>query len=112
MRIRPAICGLSSSRIAEISALGMGDPAVIPLWYGEGDLPTPGFIGAAATAAIEAGYTFYTHKAGLPELRSGIAEYLSGLHARSVAAERVMVTSSGMSALILVAEALIDAGDN
>ena len=112
MRVRPAIRDLPTSRIAEISALGMGDPAVIPLWYGEGDLPTPDFIGAAATAALHAGHTFYTYKAGLPELRATIAEYQSRLYARPTAVERVLVSSSGMSALMLVAEALIDAGDN
>ena len=112
MRVRDAIRDLPASRIAEISALGMGDPAVIPLWYGESDLPTPDFIGAAATAALAAGHTFYTYKAGLPELCSAIAQYLTGLHARPTAAERVVVSSSGMSALMLVAEALIDPGDN
>ena len=112
MRVRDAIRDLPASRIAEISALGMGDPAVIPLWYGEGDLPTPEFIGAAATAALEAGHTFYTYKAGLPELRSIIAEYLTGLYARPTAAERIVVTSSGMTALMLVAQALVDPGDN
>src|SRR5207244_4855063 len=88
MRVRDAIRDLPASRIAEISALGMGDPAVIPLWYGEGDLPTPDFISAAATAALDAGHTFYTYKAGLPELRSAIADYLTGLHQRPVAADR------------------------
>jgi aspartate aminotransferase len=110
--VRDAIRDLRASRIAEISALGMGDPGVIPLWYGEGDLPTPDFIGAAATAALAAGHTFYTYKAGLPELRSAIADYLTGLYARPTAAERVIVTSSGMNALMLVAQALIDPGDN
>ena len=112
MRVRDAIRDLPASRITEISALGMGDPAVIPLWYGESDLPTPAFIGAAATAALAAGHTFYTYKAGLPELRSAIAQYLTGLHAHPTGAERVVVSSSGMSALMLVAEALIDPGDN
>ena len=112
MRVRDAIRDLPASRIAEISALGMGDPAVIPLWYGEGDLPTPGFIGAASTAALEAGHTFYTYKAGLPELRSAIADYLTELYARPTGPERIVVSSSGMNALMLVAEALIDPGDN
>jgi len=112
MRVRDAIRDLPASRIGEISALGMGDPTVIPLWYGEGDLPTPDFIGAAATAALEAGHTFYTYKAGLPELRSAIADYLTGLYARPTEAERIVVSSSGMNALMLVAEALIDPGDN
>ena len=82
MRVRDIIRELPVSRIAEVSALGMGDPQVIPLWYGEGDLPTPAFIGAAATAALQAGHTFYTYKAGLPELRATIADYLTGLHRR------------------------------
>lgn len=112
MRVRDAIRDLPGSRIAEISALGMGDPAVIPLWYGEGDLPTPGFIGAAASAALEAGHTFYTYKAGLPELRQAIAEYQARLYARPLAAERIVVSSSGMTALMLTTQALIDAGDN
>src|SRR6266849_2900893 len=112
VRVRQAIRDLRISRIAEISALGQGDPDIIPLWYGEGDLPTPAFIAAAATAALQAGHTFYTYKAGLPELRTAIAEYQTGLYARPTDAERVLVSSSGMSALMLVAEALIDAGDN
>jgi aspartate aminotransferase len=112
MSMRDAIRDLPASRIAEISALGMGDPDVIPLWYGEGDLPTPAFISAAATAALQAGHTFYTYKAGLPELRETIAVYQSGLYARPTTAERVVVTSSGMTALMLVAQALLEAGDN
>jgi aspartate aminotransferase len=112
MRVRDVIRELPVSRIAEVSALGMGDPAVILLWYGEGDLPTPAFIGAAATAALQAGHTFYTYKAGLPELRGAIADYLTGLYDRAVGAERILVSSSGMTALMLTAQALIDEGDN
>src|ERR1700726_1410777 len=112
MRVREVIRDLPTSRIAEISALGMGDPAVIPLWYGESDLPTPAFVGAAATAALQAGHTFYTYKAGLPELRGTIADYLTGLYGRPVGAERILVSSSGMTALMLTAQALIDEGDN
>ena len=90
----------------------MGDPAVIPLWYGEGDLPTPAFIADAASAALRAGHTFYTYKAGLPELRATIAEYQSGLYARPTGPERILVTSSAMTGLMLVSQTLIDAGDN
>jgi aspartate aminotransferase len=112
MRVRDIIRELPVSRIAEVSALGMGDPAVIPLWYGEGDLPTPAFVGAAATAALQAGHTFYTYKAGLPALRGAIADYLTGLYGRPVGAERILVSSSGMTALMLTAQALIDEGEN
>src|SRR4051812_22431520 len=64
-----------------------GRPEVIPLWYGEGDLPTPGFIGEAAAAALRDGHTFYTYKAGLPELRATIATYLSGLYGAAIGPE-------------------------
>ena len=110
--IRQAIDALPTSRIAEIAALGFGDPEVVPLWYGEGDLPTPDFIADAAAAALRRGATFYTYKAGIPELRQTIADYLSGLHGRPVAMQRIAVTSAGINALMLVAQALIDPGDN
>lgn len=59
--IREKIIELPASRIAEVSALGFGNPEIIPLWYGEGDVPTPGFVGEAANRAIQAGETFYTY---------------------------------------------------
>jgi aspartate/methionine/tyrosine aminotransferase len=112
MSVRPSIVALPTSRIAEIAALGFGDPAVTALWYGEGDVPTPDFIDAAANAALQRGETFYTYKAGLPELRQTIADYLTRLYASPVAADRILVTSSGMTALMMIAQALIDPGDN
>ena len=112
MSIRDTINSLQTSRIAEISAIGMGDPEVVALWYGEGDLPTPDFIARAAHEAMRAGETFYTYKAGLPELRQTIADHLTGLYERPVAMGRVAVTSAGINALMLVAQMLIDPGDN
>ena len=112
MSVRAAIDALPASRIAEISALGMGDPEVVALWYGEGDLPTPAFIAEAAHEAMRRGETFYTYKAGLPELRQAIADHLTGLYERPVAASRIAVTSAGINALMLVAQTLIDPGDN
>jgi aspartate aminotransferase len=112
MSVRVAIRDLQASRIGEIVALGFGDPDIIPLWYGESDLPTPDFVGEAASAALARGETFYTYKLGLPELRQTLAEYLSGLHGKPLAAERIAVTSSGMTALMILTQALVDAGDN
>ena len=48
---------------------------VLPLWAGEGDLPTPDFIRSAAVEAIDAGETFYTWQRGIPELRDALARY-------------------------------------
>jgi len=110
--VRPSITALPMSKIGEVSAPNFGDPDIVPLWFGEGDLPTPAFICDAATAAMKRGETFYTFKRGIPELREAIATYLTGLHAKPVASENVVVTSSGMSAIMLTMEAIIDPGDS
>jgi len=109
--VRPAITALPMSKIGEVSAPNFGDPDIVPLWFGEGDLPTPAFICEAAAAAMRRGETFYTFKRGIPELRQAIATYLTGLHAKPVAQENVVVTSSGMSAIMMTMEAIIDPGD-
>ena len=110
--VRPIVEGLPFTRIGQVAAGGLGDPEVIPLWYGESDVPTPAFICEAAAKALAAGDTFYTFKRGLPELRAAIARYLTRLHARPVTQERVIVTSAAMSAIMIVMQALIDPGDN
>src|SRR3546814_15625473 len=89
----------------------MGDPRVIPLWYGESDVPTPAFINEAAARALAAGQTFYTHKRGIPELRAAIADYGSSLYGVPIEAERITVTPSGMSAIMLLMQALVAPGD-
>ena len=110
--IRPQIRNLKASLIAEVAMLGMGDPDVLPLWFGEGDLPTPRFITDAAARALAAGETFYTYERGIPPLRQALAEYETALHAKPVVAERVVVTSSGMQGIMLTVQALVDPGDN
>ncbi|MBV9521884.1 MAG: pyridoxal phosphate-dependent aminotransferase [Alphaproteobacteria bacterium] len=110
--MRPAIETLPASKIGEVAAVGFGDPAIVPLWFGESDLPTPAFICDAAAEALRRGETFYTFKRGLPSLREAIAHYASRLHARPVSAERVVVTSAGMGAIMLAAQTLVEPGDN
>ena len=110
--VRPVVAAMPFSRIGQVAMSALGDPSVIPLWFGEGDLPTPSFICEAAAAALRAGQTFYTFKRGIPELRRTIAEYLSGLYAKPVTEERVIVTSSGMSGIMFMCQALVEPGDN
>lgn len=71
--LRPEIESPESSKIAEIFALGFGRADLIPLWVGEGDLPTPDFISDAAIASLKAGDTFYTAKRGIPAQRQAIS---------------------------------------
>ncbi len=109
--LNPGIVNLETSKIAEVWELGFGLDDLIPLWVGEGDLPTPTFICDPAIAALKAGHTFYTHKRGLPELRQEIALYTNRLYGSAVELEQVTVTNSGMSGIMQVLQALVQPGD-
>lgn len=110
--IRPDIEALEDSPIAAVWRLGFTTEGVIGMWAGEPDVPTPDFICDAATAALKAGHTFYTHTRGIPELRQSIAGYLKRLWGVDVADDRIAVTSAGMNAVMLVAQGVMEPGDN
>lgn len=63
-RLRPQVQDLVSENIASLAAGAGPLDGVIPLWYGEGDLPTPAFVRDAAKQALDAGRTFY-----VPDMR-------------------------------------------
>ncbi|HEY5008087.1 MAG TPA: pyridoxal phosphate-dependent aminotransferase [Caulobacteraceae bacterium] len=109
---RAHIRDIPLENIATLARDRFGDTSVIPLWFGEGDVPAPAFIGEAMSRAIAAGYVFYTHQNGIPELRETLAAYLSGLGARPVGPERITVTASGMNAIQLALTLVCEAGDN
>jgi aspartate/methionine/tyrosine aminotransferase len=109
---RTAVESLAPSRIREVANAAMGRTDVLAFWFGEPDRPTPAFIREAAKAALDQGRTFYAPNLGLPDLREALAAYIDRLHpAAAVATNRVAVTSSGVSALMLAAQALISPGD-
>ena len=58
------------SGIVKAAMYGFGRPGIIPLWSGEGNLPTPGFICKAAEESLARGETFYTYQRGIPELEA------------------------------------------
>ncbi len=111
---RPAVQQLRSSKIREVANAGMGKEDVIEFWFGEPDEVTPDFIRQAGIDALERGETFYTQNLGIPELRVSIGNYVSRLHRNGsgqIAADNIAVTNSGMSALMLTAQALVGPGD-
>jgi aspartate/methionine/tyrosine aminotransferase len=107
---RGTVRSLVASQIREVANAGMGDPDILAFWFGEPDEVTPVPIREAAMAALAAGETFYTQNFGIPELRAALAHYLTRLH-RPLSADRIAVTASGMSALMLVTQALVNPGD-
>ena len=60
-------------------------------------------------STLHAGETFYTQNLGFPQLREDDRR-LRIAPARPVAADKIAVTSSGMSALMLITQALVGAG--
>lgn len=110
--VRPAVTGIETQQILAVSQTALGDRSVIPLWYGESDVATPEFICKAAQDSLAAGETFYSHKRGTPELRQTLAGYMSGLYGREIGADRVSVTASGMSGIMMLFQCLIEQGDN
>jgi aspartate/methionine/tyrosine aminotransferase len=108
--MRHAIAGLPASKIREVANAGLGREDVLAFWFGESDEVTPAVAREAAVASLNAGETFYSHNLGLPGLREALSAYVSGLH-RPVGVERIAVTSSGVSALMIASQLLLAPGD-
>lgn len=107
---RPGVEALRRSKIREVANAGIGRDDLIAFWFGEPDEVTPEFIREAGIASLNAGETFYSHSFGIAPLRQAIAEYITRLH-RLTSFEQVAVTASGMAAVQLTAQALLEPGD-
>ena len=107
---RDAVRALRPSQIREVANAGFGVADVLPFWFGESDRVTPAFIRDAASAALAAGATFYTHNLGIAPLRAALADYVSKLHGPT-SSDHIAVTSAGVNALMLAAQLVVGAGD-
>ena len=107
-----SIIGVSPSKIRELANLAFDMDGLLPLYFGESNAPTPPFIKEAAIAALQEGYTFYTHNAGLLGLRQAIADKYQELHSVQLdPSSEVVVTASGVQALNVAIRCLLDPGD-
>ncbi|WP_119257576.1 pyridoxal phosphate-dependent aminotransferase [Shinella zoogloeoides] len=100
------------SGIVEVVNYARGREGLIPLWVGEGDLPTPEFIARAASDALLRGETFYTWQRGIPELRAALSRYYARRFGAMLPDEHFYVVGSGMQAIKLAIEALVSPGDD
>ncbi|HMG22572.1 MAG TPA: aminotransferase class I/II-fold pyridoxal phosphate-dependent enzyme, partial [Kofleriaceae bacterium] len=110
--IRRAIQELPASRIRQVTLAGRGIEDLIPLWFGEGDEVTPGFIRDAASEALQRGETFYGPNRGIPELRAAIQRYLARIYRAEVDLDRIVVSASAMNALMIAIQCLVGPGDS
>ena len=108
--MRTTIRHLPGSLIREVANAGLGRSDVLAFWFGESDEVTPAPVRQAAVDALLRGETFYSHNLGLAELREALRSYTAGLHG-DPGADRIAVTSSGVSALMTAMQLLVDAGD-
>jgi len=109
---RTVIEALEGSRIRQVAESNIGRDDVIPLWFGEPDLPTPDYIKKAAQEALADDHVFYAQNRGIPPLRETIAAYSTELIGQAIDVDRITVSASGMAAIMLVSQSLVDAGDN
>ncbi|KAA3450513.1 aspartate aminotransferase [Mesorhizobium sp. SARCC-RB16n] len=109
--LRPEALAAPESGIVAVVNYGRLREGLIPLWAGEGDLPTPSFITDAASKALAGGETFYTWQRGIPDLRQALARYYARHFAKTFPEEQFIVTGSGMHAIQLALDALAGAGD-
>jgi aspartate/methionine/tyrosine aminotransferase len=114
--IRPVMRDVAPSGIVEVFNYGRGRQGLIPLWVGEGDLPTPPFISEAAKASLDRGETFYTAQRGVPELRAAIAAYMTRVYREApgggaFSPENFFVSIGGMHAIEIATRLIAGPGD-
>lgn len=89
-----------------------GHDDLVHLEIGEPDFDTPTHVTDAACQAARSGATHYTSNAGLPELRSAIAEVTETTHGFTVDPDdEVLVTTGAMEALALAMLVTVNSGD-
>ena len=114
--IRPAMRDVAPSGIVEVFDYGRGRQGLIPLWVGEGDLPTPAFISEAAKSSLDRGETFYTAQAGIPDLREAIAAYMTRVYGAApggaaFSPKNFFATIGGMHAIEIATRLIAGPGD-
>lgn len=109
--LSPRAVAAPESGIVEVVNYARGREGLLPLWVGEGDLPTPDFISKAAIDALAAGETFYTWQRGIPELRQALSDYYSRHFGIRLPVEHFYVAGSGMQAIQISVQALTSPGD-
>ncbi|OHV83560.1 pyridoxal phosphate-dependent aminotransferase [Rhizobium sp. LCM 4573] len=109
--LSPRALAAPESGIVEVITYARGREGLIPLWAGEGDLPSPDFVNRAASDALLAGETFYTWQRGIPELREAFSRYYARHFSVSLPVEHFYVTGSGMHAIMLCVQAVTSPGD-
>jgi aspartate/methionine/tyrosine aminotransferase len=109
---RAEIEALEQNGITGVALPHLGDPEIIPLWFGEGDRVTPSFIRERAKRALDEGDTFYTHTRGRGELRDALKAYLDALYGIDLDPDRISVPGSAMLGITIAVQMALSSGDH
>jgi len=112
MRLRREVLDVLESPMVQIATVAENMAGSVKLCYGESDIPTPEFICRAASDALAAGHTFYTHTAGYMALREAIAAKVLERHGVTYSASEIMSTVGATAAIFAAIRASIGPGDN
>jgi aspartate/methionine/tyrosine aminotransferase len=110
--IRPTIRNIRANGIGAVSTHALGEPELIPLWFGETDLVTPAFISNAAKRALDEGKTFYTHADGILPLREAIRDFHKRTVGAGISLDRITVPGAAMMAVTCALQCVVETGDN
>ena len=111
---REAVRQLPGSLLRALANRAMGRSDVLAFWFGEASQETDPRIRDAASRSLAQGETFYSPNLGIADLRAAIAAYTTGLHgnaAPTIGPDRIAVTSSGVSGLMLAMQSIVGPGD-
>ena len=97
--------------LARAQSLEASGKSIIHLEIGQPDIPTFHHIAQAGMKAIEQGFTRYTPSAGIPALRSAIAEQASSLRGINIRPSQVVVGPGAKPALFFPTLAVVQPGD-
>jgi len=97
--------------LAEVNRLRAQGRDIISFGIGEPDFPTPPHITAAATTALDEGYTRYGPSDGLPELRAAIAAEVSSTRGIPVDPDQVVVAPGAKPLILYTIATLVNPGE-
>ncbi len=106
--LKPSPTLAMANKARELAAKGHD---VISLTVGEPDWPTFEVASQAAIQAIQEGFTRYTAAAGIPELRSEIAERTSSEVGTPFSPQQVVVGAGAKFIIYALLQMLVDPGD-
>lgn len=111
MHARVSVERMPRSGIREIMDLAWQTPDCIHLEVGEPDFHTPEHIKEAGARAIAEGRTRYTPNAGIPELRSALAEKIHRANGYQVDPSQIVVSAGAVEAIYASLVTLLNPGD-